>query len=414
MDRVFRQIATVALLAAFALGLSACGGGTSASGPKDVAATVNGKEITLSKVDQLISQQNGGQQSTMMPVELATARIQALDSLIQQEVLFQRAEKEKLLPSDDEVTQAISEQKRQNNLTEEEYQKMLKDSGQTENDLRDVARKQLAIQKLLQKTVAGVTVSNGEVEAFYNANKPQFVSPRGVALALIATDPFDSQGQYPDDAKSDLEAKAKIDSIYTQLKGGADFATVARQRSEDPSLVRGGDYNFWDEQRLKQSGLPQEVVANLFGSMKPGDITAPFHMQDGRWIILKLTDRRLQDQPQTLETPGVRDQIKQLLVDQRQKVLGEALRVVAMSEAKIENYLAQNLIKDPSTLGGNQTAAPGASPGASASPAAAATPAASPTAAASPAASASPAPTPRAAASPAAKTAATPAASPKR
>jgi parvulin-like peptidyl-prolyl isomerase len=409
VHRVFRQFATPALFAAIALGLAACGGATSGKGPKDVAATVNGKEIPLSKVDQLISQQTGGKPESLMPLELATARLQALDSLIQQEVLFQRADKDKLLPNDDEITQAISAQKRQNNLTEEEYQKMLKDSGQTEGDLREVARKQLAIQKLLEKTVAGVTVSNTEVESFYNTNKQQFVSPRGVALALIAADPFDSQGQYPDDAKSDLEAKAKIDSIYAQLRGGADFATVARQRSEDPSLVRGGDYNFWDEGRLKQSGLPQDVVTNLFGSMKPGDITAPFHMQDGRWIILKLTDRRLQDQPQTLETPGVRDQIKQLLVDQRQKVLGEALRVVAMNEAKIENYLAQNLIKDPSTLGGN-TVAPGASPAASGTPAATATPAASASPAASPAASASPAATPGAAA----KTAASPAASPKR
>lgn len=388
MPRVFRNIAALALVTTLALAAAACGS-KGAAGGKDVAATVNGKDITLSRVDLIISQQTGGQQSKMMPLELAAGRLQALDSLIQQEVLFQRAEKEQLLPKDEEVTQAINSQKRENNMTEEEYQKMLKDSGQSEQDLREVARKQLAIQKLLEKTVSNVTVSNTEVESFYNTNKERFISPRGVALAMIAADPSDSRGQLAEDAKSDLEAKTKIDSIYAQLRGGADFATVARQRSEDPSLMRGGDFGFWDDARLKQAGLPQEVVSGLFGGMRPGDVTPPFRMEDGRWIILKLTDRRLQNEPQTLETPGVRDQIKQLLVSERQKVLGEALRVVAMNEAKIENYLAQNLIKDPSLLGGNQVATSGtaaATPAAGATPAAAASPASTTAATASPAA----------------------------
>ncbi len=354
------------------------------------AATVNGKNISLSEVDTLIAQQSVGQQVNMSPLERATARLQVLDGLIQQEVLFQRADKEKLLPSEDEVTQAINAKKREANMSEEDYQKMLKDSSQTEPQLREVARKQLSIQKLLEKTVSNVTVRDNEVEAFYNANKDRFVSPRGVALSAIFADALDGAGQFPDDAKSDLEAKTKIDTIYTQLRGGADFATVARQRSEDQSLLRGGDYGFWDEARLKQAGLPAELVSNLFGAMRPGDLTAPIRLDDGRYVLLKLTDRRLQNEPQTLETPGVRDQIKKALVDERQKVLGAAMRVVAINEAKIENHLAQSMLKDPSMLGGMQPVSPGT---ASTTPAAAATPASTPATsatAAAPAATASP------------------------
>ena len=373
--------------------LAACnrGSGTTTDGKDNSsAATVNGKNISLSEVDTLIAQQAAGQQVNMSPLERATARLQVLDSLIQQEVLFQRADKEKLLPSEDEVTQAINSKKREANMSEEDYQKMLKDSGQTEPQLREVARKQLSIQKLLEKTVSNVTVRDNEVEAFYNTNKDRFVSPRGVALSAIFADALDGAGQFPDDAKSDLEAKTKIDTIYTQLRGGADFATVARQRSEDQSLLRGGDYGFWDEARLKQAGLPAELVSNLFGSMRPGDLTAPIRLDDGRYVLLKLTDRRLQNEPQTLETPGVRDQIKKALVDERQKVLGAAMRVVAINEAKIENHLAQSMLKDPSMLGGMQPVSPGT---ASTTPAAAATPASTPATsatAAAPAATASP------------------------
>jgi parvulin-like peptidyl-prolyl isomerase len=392
VHRLVKTPLFVAAVAALALAASACSGGTAkGSGDTDVAATVNGKNITLGEVDAIIRQQGGEQANNLSPLERATARLQVLDGLIQQQVLFQRAEKENLLPKDEEVTQAINSKKQEMRLTEEEYQKMLKESGQTEEQLRETARKQLAIENLLRKTVSNVTVRDNEVEAFYNANKERFVSPRGVAVSAIFTDPRDSGGVLADDAKSDLEAKAKIDNIYQQLRNGADFADVARSRSEDPSLARSGDMGFWDESRLKQAGIPQEVVSNLFGPMQVGSYTNPLRLEDGRYVILKLTDRRLQDQPQTLETPGVRDQIKQALVNERQRVLGEALKVVAMNEAKIQNNLAQNMLNDPSMLGGMQPVAPGAAntaatPAASpASTPAAASPAASPAANASPA-----------------------------
>jgi parvulin-like peptidyl-prolyl isomerase len=397
VHRFSKQFATLAVTALVALS-AACKNSASGSGTPDsaVAATVNGQNIMLSEVDRVISQQTNNQQGKMMPLELATARLQVLDGLIQQEVLFQRADKDKLLPNDDEITQAINTQKQQANLTEEEYQKMLKESGQTEQQLRETARKQLAIQKLVEKTVSGVTVKDGEVESFFNSNKERFVSPRGVAISAIFTDPRDSAGRYQDDAKSELDAKAKIDGIYQQLRTGADFADVARRRSEDDTLVRGGDMGFWDEARLKQAGIPQELVSALFGPMQPGQSTPPTLLGDGRYVILKLTDRRLQAEPRTLESPGVRDDIKKALVDERKRILGEALRVVAVNEAKVENFLAQSMIKDPSTLGGLQPAAPaggGAStPAASATPAAAATASPAAAAGATPAAASSPAP----------------------
>jgi parvulin-like peptidyl-prolyl isomerase len=404
VHRFSKQFATLAVTASLALFAAACKNGAAGGSNPDsaVAATVNGQNIMLSEVDRLISQQTGGQQGKMMPLELATARLQVLDGLIQQEVLFQRADKDKLLPNDDEVTLAINKQKEQANVTEEEYQKVLKESGQTEQQLREMARKQLAIQKLVEKTVSGVTVKDSEVESFFNANKERFVSPRGVAISAIFTDPRDSAGRYQDDAKSELDAKTKIDGIYQQLKTGADFADVARRRSEDDTLVRGGDMGFWDDQRLKQSGLPQQIVTDLFGSMQPGSYTAPSRLEDGRYVIVKLTDRRLQSEPRTLESPGVRDDIKKALVDERKRILGEALRVVAVNEAKVENFLAQSMIKDPSTLGGLQPAAPATGGGAASTPATSATTGATP--AASPAATATTTASPAATASPASGT----------
>lgn len=376
--RVQKQTAiifTVALLVAL---VAACKGDSkgTAQGDSSVAATVNGRPLTLKEVDAAIKQQAGAEFSKLSPTQLAAARIQSLDSLIQQEVLFQRAEGEKLLPTDEEITRAINTQKQQANLTEEEYQKMLKDGGQTEQSVRDLARKQLAIQKLIEKTVGNVTIKDNEVVDFYNTNKAQFVTPRGVMLSAIIIDPTDSGGAIIDDAKNEFEAQNKINDIAAAIKRGEDFATLARNRSEDQSMVRSGDLGFATEEQLRQNRFPQEIISNLMGPMKPGDVTNPVRLDDGRFYIFKLTDKRLTTENQTLDTPGVRDKIKELLRNERSRIMGEAMRIVAMNDAKIVNNLAADILKDPSMLGGltpaqpSQTAAPASTPAATSNTAA--------------------------------------------
>lgn len=393
MSRVIKQAVITIVAAAAALAFAACGttGSGSATSAENVAATVNGKEIRMSEVDTMLNQQARGQQAQLSSLELAAARLQVLDELVKQEVLFQRAEKEGLLPKEEEITQAINEQKQQNGMTEEQYQKMLKDSGQTEQQLRDIARKQIAVKRLLDRVGSKVsTPSEKEVEDFYNNNKQRYVATRGVALAAIVVDPSDNGAT--DDAKGEAEAKQKIDIIYQRLKGGADFATVARERSEDQSNLRGGDIGFFSEEQLTRMGLPQELVSQFFSTMQNGDITQPQRMSNGQWFILKLTDKRLQNENLTLDNPTVRKDITDGLVGQRKQILTEALLQVAMSESKIDNKLAADIVNSPDKMSGLRpavTPGPGASP--AASPAAPAAGSPSPQAPASPAAS--PAPT---------------------
>ncbi len=401
MSRVIKQaVITIVAAAAAALAFAACGttGSGSATTAENVAASVNGKEIRMSEVDTMLNQQVRGQQAQLSSLELAAARLQVLDELIKQEVLFQRADKEGLLPKEEEITQVINEQKQQNGMTEEQYQKMLKDSNQTEQQLRDIARRQIAVKRLLDRVGSRVsTPSEKEVEDFYNNNKQRYVATRGVGLAAIMVDPADNGAT--DDAKGEAEAKQKIDIIYQRLKGGADFATVARERSEDQSNLRGGDIGFFSEEQLSRMGLPQELVSQFFGSMQNGDITPPQRMTNGQWYILKLTDKRLQNENLTLDNPTVRKDITDGLVGQRKQILTEALLQVAMSEAKIDNKLAADIVNSPDKMSGLR---PAVTPGPGASPAA------------SPAASAAGSPSPQASASPAASPAATTTATPKK
>jgi peptidyl-prolyl cis-trans isomerase SurA len=386
--RIAIFICAAALAAALA---SACKRGAASGGAKDVAATINGKDIMLSEVDNTIKQQTGGQQASLSPLELGAARLQVLDDLIKQEVLFQRADKEKLLPTDDEVSQVISSQKQQVG-SQEEFQKALKESGQTEEGLREVVRKRLAMQKLLDRIGSKVDPpSDKEIEDFYNANRERYVSARGVQLSAIIVDPQDNG--LTNDAKSDIEVQNKINIVYQRLKSGGDFATIAREQSEDPNTTRnGGDIGFYTEDDLKRAGFPQELIAKFFGNeMQVGDYTPPTKGSDGRMSIWKLTSRRLQSENLTLDNPEVRKDAADTIINQRKQIVNAALLEVAMREAKIENKLAESMLTSANSLSslrpaGAPTATPAAAnPSSSASPAAhGATPATNASSAAKP------------------------------
>ena len=341
--------ALITLIVAFG---SACSS-SSNSTESTVAATVNGRKIMSQEVERMIHQQSQGKESLLSAHDLAQARLQILDSLVQREVMFQRAEQEKLLPSEDEITNVINKQKQDSGMTDEEFERQLKTQNMTREALREEAKKDLAIQKLQEKYAGKITISDHEVEDFYVANKPRFVNERGVGLAAIIVDPADNSGQgIANDAKGEAAAKAKIDAVYQGLKAGtSDFATVARAQSEDAqSLLRGGDIGFASEDGLKQAGMPKELVDTFMGSMTVGSITEP-KLVGSRWYIFKLTDKRLQTENLTLESQGVRQQITVELTEQRKKILDAALLLVAMSEAKIVNNLAVGILNNPGNLG---------------------------------------------------------------
>ena len=93
MQKITKSLTLIVLASLAAFGLTACSKDGSADAKDNtVAATVNGKPIMLSEIEHLISQQTAGQQAQMTELSLAQARLKILDSLIQKEVLYQRAE----------------------------------------------------------------------------------------------------------------------------------------------------------------------------------------------------------------------------------------------------------------------------------------------------------------------------------
>ena len=350
--RNIAKIFAVTFITISGLILNGCSSGGAEVQNNQVAAMVNGRNIMLSEVERAINAQAGGDTSKFNQLQMAQARLQVLSSLIQREVLFQRAEREKVLPTEAQIDGAIATQKQNSGMTAEDFDKSLKEQNLSMETLREEARKELAIAALQDKYSGKIDISDREVEEFYNNNRDTFKSERGVALAMIVVDPQDnSPTGIKDDAKNDADAKLKVDNIYQQLQGKADFATVARARSEDiNSLARGGDIGFANEELLKNNNFPAELISNFFNSMQVGDYSQPTFF-NGRWYIFKLADKRLTTENLTLDSPGVRQRIAQALTNQRKQILNAALLETAVNEARIINNLAANMLNNPSNLG---------------------------------------------------------------
>ncbi len=348
---------TIAILAFITIGFGACGNNaattTTTNAPAGNAATVNGKAITMEEVERAVKQQAQGQESKLSPLELAQARLQVVQSLIQQEVMYQKADKEKAVPTDDKVTEEFNKLKNASGKSAEEFDKQMKEAGETEATIREGLKRQLAINALVEKVTSKVEApKDNEIEAFYKGNPEAFIKKKGVKLSAIIVDP--AKSAEGDSTVDEASTKLKLNEIATKLNQGTDFETVARENSEDPSREKGGDLGYISEDQLKQ-GYGGQLAAFMNPQIPKGKVVGPINL-DGKFYILKLVDRSDKDENLTLESTGVRQQIIEALTNGRKNLVSQAYAAQAMNEAKVDNLLLKKILDNPNELSGARPA----------------------------------------------------------
>ena len=349
----------VAAFAAFVLG--ACSGGpgpgpsTGTADPNEVAARVNGKDIKMEEVEKAIKAQAQGAEANFSQLELASARLSALQQLIQTEVMFQKAEKEQTVPSDEEVTGEMNKRKTASNLSAEEFDRQMKAAGETEQSWRMNVKKEMSLQKLQEKITGKVeSPKDSEIEAFFNGNREQFKNKRGAELGAIVIDPTNSgQG---DTTTNDAEAQLRAKEVGQRALSGADFATLAREASEEfETRSRGGDWRYFSEDELKQT-FGEGVADFVMNKMQNGQIIPQALPLEGKILIVKLQRKQEKDEDLTLESPQVRPRITELLINARKNLLWQSFVAITLSEAKVENLLAKKVVENPNELSGARPA----------------------------------------------------------
>jgi peptidyl-prolyl cis-trans isomerase C len=128
-----------------------------------------------------------------------------------------------------------------------------------------------------------------------------------------------------------VEGEDEAKAILEQLKGGADFAKLAKEKSKDPGAAEGGDLGYFTKDQM----VPE--FADVAFKMYPGQLSNPVKTQFG-WHVIKVEDKRIKQPP---EFEKVKDQIEAYLARKAQSDFITKLRQSAKIE-RLDKAAEQN------------------------------------------------------------------------
>jgi peptidyl-prolyl cis-trans isomerase D len=132
------------------------------------------------------------------------------------------------------------------------------------------------------KIRASLNPSDAELQQVYAANRERYKQPGAARVQhiLIKVDPGAP-------AATDAAARAKAQGLVAQLRGGADFAALARANSQDPSsAANGGDMGWVD------MGTTVEPFEKAIFSLPLNQISDPIRSTEFGYHIVKVLERR--------------------------------------------------------------------------------------------------------------------------
>ena len=253
------------------------------SAPEDVVARVNGEEIGRQEFEQLLNYfryQYSQQGMQVQGAQLQQLQAMVLESLIDNELMYQIAEENGYGPSDKELDEELEKTKEQF-ADEAAYQQALNQQGMSEQELKQELAKQMTkVQFEESKFGDKVTVQDSEVKAYYEDNPEQFEQPEQVRASHILI----QAGEDATEADK-AAAKEKLQAAKKRIENGEEFSKVAREVSEGPSSERGGDLNYFGRGQM----VPEFEQAAF--SMEVGEISDIVETSFG-FHLIKLTDHK--------------------------------------------------------------------------------------------------------------------------
>ncbi len=320
--------------------------GCKTSPPPDAAATVNNRAISNADLTKAYRSQYPTTAEGTNEDQTMFQRLEVLRSLIDNEIMLQRAEKSGLMATDADVETKLNEFRTP--YTKEQFEQQLKDRGITLDDLKTQLRKELSIQKLLNKEITSrINITDSDVSGFYSANRKSFnlAEPQIHLMQIVVTSHPDNnvRNLKGDKAKTDDEAKRKIQTIEARLRQGQDFAMLAQNYSEDASSANGGDLGFVPESALEKTS-PE--LRKLLLSLQSSQLSPILHIEDG-YRIFKMISREPAGQRE-LSDPRVQQNIRETLLNRKDQLLRSAYYETARNEAKVVNYIASKVMNNAS------------------------------------------------------------------
>ncbi len=202
------------LALALAAAVAGCGGGGTAALGTDDVAVVSSQTITKDDFQSLMGRAKKSYQSQKRAFPKAgtsdyeSLKGQAISFLVQRAEYADKAEEMGIEITDAKIDQRIARLKKQYyGGKDKKYRDALAQQGLTEEQAREEIRAQLISEELFKQVTDDVKVDDKAVRDYFDSHKSQYgqAESRDVRHILVPS-------------------KALADRLYTQIKGGADFA----------------------------------------------------------------------------------------------------------------------------------------------------------------------------------------------
>jgi peptidyl-prolyl cis-trans isomerase C len=294
-----------------------------------LAARVNGRPITRDRLERYFDdytvERGRNVASIRSPEAFKQLKRDALDQLVEQELLWQEAERRRTVAPKEEVDAALAVL-RGEFKTEEAFLRRLQRGGFDPASYAEWLKRQLSIRRLVEAEITSrVSVSEEEVHARYASRPDLFVRPEAVRVRHILVKV--APGAPEADRK---KARRQAEKLLSQARRkGADFAALARRHSQDDSAASGGDLGsvsrgtmvgpFEQAAFALRPGELSDVVQTIFG----------FH-------VIKAEERR---EAEPIPESEVREAIEKALhTEKARAALQERVRAL-MQEGRVELLL---------------------------------------------------------------------------
>jgi parvulin-like peptidyl-prolyl isomerase len=249
-----------------------------------------------------------------------------LDQMIEEQLVLGAAREAKLDVAEDEVQKALDDVKRQNKLTDKQLEAALAAQGTTVPQYKREVRKQMLRLRAINVLVRPrVQVTEDEVKAKYEKLSGQSAVVTEIHIRHILL-PLPDKPQ-----PADLEtARRKAGDVVARVRGGEDFAGLAKQLSADAqSKGAGGDLGWY-----KRGELPTEWEEILF-AMEPNEVRGPVQGPRGLHVFQLLESKKESVRPYGEVKDQLKEQLFQDEMEKQTKVWLQELRKKAHVEVKM-------------------------------------------------------------------------------
>jgi peptidyl-prolyl cis-trans isomerase SurA len=258
-----------------------------------IVANVNGDIILYSELKDRIRslEKENPDVKTDDPAKVKEIEREVLKLIVREKLTEQEVKRLKITVSDRDVDSSVENVKRENQLTDSQFEYLLQQEGQTLAQFKENMRKRLERNRLVDRVLKSRTIiTEDQVDTFLESGNVPGRDRRRLAVLFI---PVSENG-----SEKAASAEKLARDLHTKLKSGGDFARAVKEHSKGPAVQEGGEIGFMDAGELAK---PIEVATR---NLRADEITEVIKAPGGFYIfkVLELQRERLaSDDPNTRE-----------------------------------------------------------------------------------------------------------------